>query len=114
MWLHHEEGLTDGVEAGDVHHPGWVEMLQLQAPLVEETGQKPMRGVPEPALMECMEGDDLVGIGSWNNLPRRGSPPVRHLLRQKQPLHGKVGQHGLIHIRRPQVRHRTLDLRMNL
>ena len=80
MQLHPEEGLTDGVEAGDVHHPGWVEMLQLQAPLVEETGQKPMRGVPEPTLMECKQGDDLVGPGSRNNLSQRGSPPVLHLL----------------------------------
>jgi len=55
MRLHPEEGLVDSDETGDVKHPYWVEMLQLQAPLIEETAQKPMHGV-----VECEEGDDLV------------------------------------------------------
>ena len=64
MRLHPEEGLANGDEASDVQHPSWVEMLQLQAPLVEETMQKPILGVPKPALMECEDGDDLVRLGS--------------------------------------------------
>jgi len=68
MWLHLEEGLANGDEVSDVQHPSWVEMLQLQAPLVEETAKKPMRGVPEPVFVECVEGDDLIGPGSWSNL----------------------------------------------
>ena len=80
MRLHPEEGSIDGDEADDVQHPSWVEMLQLQAPLIEETAQKLMRGVPEPALVECEEEDDLIGPGSWNNLPWHGIPLVHHLL----------------------------------
>ena len=68
MRLHPKEGLIDGDKVGDVQHPSWVEMLQLQAPLVEETAQKLMCGVPKPALMECEEGDDLIGPRSRNNL----------------------------------------------
>ena len=48
-------------------------MLQLQAPLVEEPAQEPVRGVPEPMLMEGKEGDDLVGLGLRNNLPGAGA-----------------------------------------
>ena len=45
MWLHPEEGLADGDEAGDVQHPSRIEVLQLQALLIEEPAQEPMRGV---------------------------------------------------------------------
>ena len=44
-------------------------MLQLLAPLIEEPVQEPLRGALEPALMEGKEGDNLVGLGLWNNLP---------------------------------------------
>ena len=44
MRLHLEECLVDGDEAGDVQHPSWVEVLQLQTPLVEEPTQKPVHG----------------------------------------------------------------------
>ena len=45
MRLHPEEGLTDGDEAGNVQHPSWIEVRQLQAPLVEDPTQEPMRGM---------------------------------------------------------------------
>ena len=69
MWLHPEEGLADGDEVGNVQHPSRVEVLQLQAPLVEEPTQEPVRGIPKPALMEGEEGYDLIGMGVQNNLP---------------------------------------------
>jgi len=34
--LHPKEGLTDGGETSDVQHPSRIEVLQLQAPLIEE------------------------------------------------------------------------------
>ena len=46
MRLHPEEGLADGDETSDVQHPRRVEVLQLQAPLVEEPAQEPVRGIP--------------------------------------------------------------------
>ena len=79
MWLHPEDGLADSDEAGDVQHPNRVEVLQLQAPLIEEPGQEPVRGISEPALMEGKEEDDLIGLGLRNNLPHHRSPPMRHL-----------------------------------
>ena len=103
MRLHLEEGLADDDEAGNVQHPSRVELLQLQAPLVEEPAQEPVRGVPEPTLVEGKEGDGLVGLGLRNNLPRCGSPPICHFLRREQPLLGKGGQHLFIHIGRPPV-----------
>ena len=114
MWLHLEEGLIDSDEASDVQYPSWVEVLQLQAPLIEEPTQEPVCGIPEPALMEGKEGDGLISLGLQNNLSWCRSPPMRHLLRWEQPFLGEGGQHLLIHIGSPPVRHRTLDLRMNL
>ena len=61
--LHPEEGLIDSDEPGDVQYPSRVEVLQLQAPLIEEAAQGPVHGIPEPMLMEGKEGDDLVGLG---------------------------------------------------
>ena len=81
-----------------------------QAPLVEEPTQELVRGIPEPMLMKGEEGDDLIGLGLWNNFPWRRSPPMHHLLRWEQPLLGEGGQHLLIHIGRPLIRHRALDL----
>ena len=69
MRLHLEEGHTDGDEAGDVQHPSRVEVLQVQTPIVEETTQKPVRGIPEPMLVEGKEGDNLIGLGLRNNFP---------------------------------------------
>ena len=80
MRLHPEEGLIDSDEASNVQHPSRVEVLQLQAPLVEEPMQKPVRGVLEPTLMEGKEGDDIIVLGLQNNLPQHGIPPVHHLL----------------------------------
>jgi len=42
MRLHLEEGLVDGDETGNVQHPSRIEVLQLQAPLIEEPMQKPV------------------------------------------------------------------------
>ena len=36
VWLHPEEGLTDGDETSDMQHPRWIEVLQLQIPLIKE------------------------------------------------------------------------------
>ena len=43
--LHPVEGLVDGDEAGNVQHPSRIEVLQLQAPLIEEPAQEPVRGI---------------------------------------------------------------------
>ena len=114
MRLHPEEGPADGDKAGDVQHPNRVEVLQLQAPLIEEPTQEPMRGIPEPVLVEGKEGDDLIELGLRNNFPQHRSPPMHHLLRWEQPLLGEGDQHLLIHIGRPLVRYRTSDLQTNL
>jgi len=92
MRLHLEEGLADSDEAGDVQHPSWVEVLQLQAPLIEESAQKPVHGISKPMLMEGEEGDNLAGPRMQKILPR-GSPPVRHLLRWQHPLLDEGSQH---------------------
>ena len=63
MWLHPKEGLADYDEAGDVQYPSQVEVLQLEATLVKEPAQEPVRGIPEPVLMEGEEGDDLIDPG---------------------------------------------------
>ena len=42
---HPEDGLIDGDEAGNVQHPSRIEVLQLQAPLIEELMQELVRGV---------------------------------------------------------------------
>ena len=96
MRLHPEEGLVDGEKTGDVQHPSRIEVLQLQAPLIEEPAQEPMRGVSKPALVEGEEGDDLAGPRTQKILPRR-SPLVRHLLQWQHPLLGEGGQHRLAH-----------------
>ena len=46
MRLHPEESLTDSNEAGDVQHPRWIKVLQLQTPLIKEPTQEPVCGVP--------------------------------------------------------------------
>ena len=43
--LHPEEGLIDGDEAGNVQHPSQIEVLQLQAPIIEEPAQELVCGV---------------------------------------------------------------------
>ena len=63
MRPHPKEGLIDGDEASDVQYPSRVEVLQLQAPLIEGPTQEPVRGIPEPALVEGEEGDNLVVLG---------------------------------------------------
>ena len=90
MWLHPKEGLIDGDEASDVQYPSRVEVLQLQAPLIEEPGQEPVRGISEPALMEGKEEDDLIGLGLRNNFPWCRSPPMCHLLRWGSPFSAKA------------------------
>ena len=45
MRLYPEEGLIDSDEASDVQHPRRIEVLQLQAPLIEEPAQEPVRGI---------------------------------------------------------------------
>ena len=45
MRLHPKEGLAHGDEAGDMQHPSRIEVLQLQAPLIEEHMQEPMHRV---------------------------------------------------------------------
>ena len=69
MPLHPEESLVDGDETNDVQHPRRIEVLQLQSPLIEEPTQEPVHEIPEPALVEGKEGDDLIGLGLWNNFP---------------------------------------------
>ena len=69
MRLHPKEGLTDGDEAGDMQHPSQIEVLQLQAPLIKEPTQEPVREIPKLAPMEGEEGDNIVGLGLWNNFP---------------------------------------------
>ena len=105
--LHPKEGLTDSDEASDVQHPNRIEVLQLQAPLVEKPTQELVREISKPALVEGEEGDNLIGPRSRNSLPRRRSPPVRHLLRWEQPLLGEGGQHRLVHIGWPPAQHRA-------
>ena len=61
MRLHLDEGLVDGDEAGDVQYPSQVEVLQLQASLVEEPAQEPVYEISKSALVEGEEGDNLVG-----------------------------------------------------
>ena len=107
--LHLEEGLINGDKASEVQYSSWVEVLQLQAPLIEEPTQEPVHGIPEPALKEGKEGDDLIGLGLWNDHPRRKSPPMRDLLRWEQPLLSEGSQHRLIHIGWPLARHLALD-----
>ena len=46
VWLHPEESLTDGDETSNVQHPRWIEMLQLQTPLIEEPTQELVHRVP--------------------------------------------------------------------
>ena len=46
MRLHLEESLADGDEFGDVQHPLWIKVLQLQTLLIEEPMQEPVHGVP--------------------------------------------------------------------
>ena len=104
MWLHPEESLADGDEAGDVRHPRRIEVLQLQTPLIEESAQEPVRGVSQPALMEGEKGNHLVGT-RLRELLLPGDPPVCHLLRQQKPLRDESLQHRLIHSGRPPVRH---------
>ena len=67
--------------------------------------QEPVRGVPEPLLVEGEEGYDLIGPGARNNLPWHRSPPMRHLLRQEQPLLDEGGQHLVVYIGWPLVQH---------
>ena len=69
MWLHPEDGLADSDEAKDVQYPSRVEVLQLQAPLIEEPAQEPVHGIPEPVLVEGEEGDDLNSLRLRNNFP---------------------------------------------
>ena len=114
VWLHPKEGLADGAKAGDVQYPSRVEVLQLQAPLVEGPAQEPVRGIPESAFVEDEEGDNLISLGLQNNFPQRRSPPMRHLLRQEQPVLDEGSQHLFIHGGRPLVCHRTSDLWMIL
>ena len=45
MRLHPEEGLVDGDETSDMQHPRWIEVLQLQIPLIKEPAQELVRGV---------------------------------------------------------------------
>ena len=45
MRLYPEEGLIDSDEIDDVQHPNRIEVLQLQAPLVEKPVQEPVRGI---------------------------------------------------------------------
>ena len=45
MRLHPEESLADGDKTSDVQHRRWIEMLQLQTPLIEEPMQELVRGV---------------------------------------------------------------------
>ena len=43
--LHPKEGLANDYETGNVQHPSRIEVLQLQAPLIEEPVQEPMHGI---------------------------------------------------------------------
>ena len=45
MWLHLEEDLANGDEAGNMQHPSRIEVLQLQAPLIEEPMQELVRKI---------------------------------------------------------------------
>ena len=67
--LHPEEGLANGKEIGNMQHPSRIEVLQLQAQLIEEPAQEPVRGISKPTLMEGEEGDNLVGPWSRNSFP---------------------------------------------
>ena len=80
MRLHPKESLADGDEASDVQYPSQIKVLQLQAPLIKEPTQEPVREIPKPTLVEGEEGDDLIGLGLRNNFPWHRSPPMRHLL----------------------------------
>ena len=73
MRLHPEEGLVDGYKTSNVQHPSRIEVLQLQAPLVEEPAQELMRGISQPTLVEGKEGDNLAGPKSQNGLPGVGA-----------------------------------------
>ena len=96
VWLHLEEGLTDGDKAGDVQHPRWIEVLQLQTLLIKESTQEPVHGVSLPAVTEGEKGNHLTRPRLQKFLPP-GSPLVRHLLRWKKLLHGEGLQHRLPH-----------------
>ena len=69
MRLHPKEGLADGDKANDVQHPSRIEVLQLQAPLVEKPTQELVREISKPALVEGEEGDNLIGPRLWNGFP---------------------------------------------
>ena len=45
VWLHSKEGLAHGNKAGDMQHLDRIELLHLQAPLIEEPAQEPVDGV---------------------------------------------------------------------
>ena len=100
---HLEKGLVDSDKASNMQYLCWVEVLQLQAPLVEEPVQEPVRGIPEPALVEGEEAYDLIGPRVRNNLPWRRSPPMHHFLRREQPLLDEGGQHCLVYVGWPSV-----------
>jgi len=50
--LHPKKSLADSDVTDEVQHPHRIEMLQLQAPVVEKPAQEPVRGVSQTALME--------------------------------------------------------------
>jgi hypothetical protein len=55
-----QESLAQHDEGHDLLDPIWVEVLQLDLVVMEETLEEGMRGHPKTALMEVREGDDVI------------------------------------------------------
>ena len=68
VWLHHNENLTDGDEAGDVLYPLVRHLLLQKQPLLDKGGQHHLLWWKQPLLDE----------GSQHYLIYAGRPPARH------------------------------------